>query len=457
MVAYPKIVFGDVVLDRDIIQSASVTEEFSPLSITVPIGRLDVQLYSEDKDLAIVNPSGKFEPLVHRHPVAVYEIIDGRQIYIGQYYLEDWENLSNNTISLSFMDEIGLLDSLVYKGGIWLTPITVGNLLKDVFSGIDTQYECDPDLAEEELSGWIPICSYREAIQQIAFASGAYVLAARQEGYLKFGKLEPAISVTRGIRCGVASTGQSRVYKKRWRKTQWFVFTSSNAVTRGIRCGVPNAGQSRIYKKRWRESQWGKLDPLITIPASEQGIERSLGLRSQVTGVEVTFHDIVEGTGEINLYDGELPAGKHEITFSQPMHTLSVTGATISSSGANFAILTVPSAGAVTLTGKVYEDTQTEYGVYMSLASNVKENVLKVTDATLVNYTNGVLLTRRLYDYFQQRYVQKMKLIAPLIKPGGSVILETLYGRSVKGVVEKMNSDLAGGFITQTEVVGIVD
>lgn len=457
MPTYPKIVFGDVVIERDAIQSATVTEEFSPLSITLPIGRLDVQLFSEDSDFAIVNPSGKYETLVHRHPVAVYEMVDGRQVYIGQYYLEDWDNADDNIIKLSFMDEIGLIDSLTYKGGMWLTPISVGDLFQAIFVGLDTQYECDPDLAEVELTGWIPICSYREAIQQVAFASGAYVLAARQNGYLKFGKLEPAVSVRRGIRCGVPNTGQTRVYKKRWRKMEWFVFASSNAVTRGICCGVPNAGQTRVYKKRWRESQWDKLEPVITIPAEEQGITRGLGLRPQVTGVEVTFHDIVAGDGTKTLYEGELAAGTHEITFGQPMHTLSVTGATITESGANYAIISVASAGAVSLMGKVYEDTETVHGMYMSLPITVKENVLQVTDATLVNSTNGDVLVRRLYDYYQQRYVQKLKLFAPTIKPGGSVILDTLYGRSLKGVVEKMNSDLAGGFIVQTEVVGIID
>jgi len=173
--------------------------------------------------------------------------------------------------------------------------------------------------------------------------------------------------------------------------------------------------------------------------------------------VEVTFHDIVAGSGDKTLYEGELASGSHEITFGQPMHTLSVTGATITESGANYAILTVESAGEVSLTGKVYEDTQTVHGVYMSLPVTTKENILKVTDATLVNSTNGAVLTRRLYDYYQQRYVQKLKLFAPTIKPGGSVILDSLYGRSLKGVVEKMSCDLSGGFLVQTEVVGIID
>jgi len=80
------------------------------------------------------------------------------------------------------MDEIGLIDSLTYKGGIWMTATSVGTLLQEIFRGLDTQYECDPDLAAVELRGWIPICTYREAIQQVAFAAGAYVLAARQGG-----------------------------------------------------------------------------------------------------------------------------------------------------------------------------------------------------------------------------------------------------------------------------------
>jgi hypothetical protein len=166
------------------------------------------------------------------------------------------------------------------------------------------------------------------------------------------------------------------------------------------------------------------------------------------------MHDIIEGTGFRTLFKGTLAEGEHEINFSQPMHDLSVTGATITESGANYAMLDVDSEGTVELTGQVYIDTVTVYGVYMSVASGVKENILQITDASLVNSNNGATVAQRIYDYYQQRYVIKPKLYAPSVEPGRSVSVDTVYGQKISGVVEKMEVDLAGGFIAKTTVVG---
>jgi hypothetical protein len=192
----------------------------------------------------------------------------------------------------------------------------------------------------------------------------------------------------------------------------------------------------------------------VTITEAEQSMGTAVNLRTQVTGVELSMHDIVEGTGTRKLFEGTLAEGEHEINFSQPMHDLSVTGATITESGANYAILNVASEGTVTLTGQVYIDTVTIAGVYMSLDSDVKTNILKITDASLVNSNNGATIAQSVYDYYQERHVIKPKLYAPTVKPGSSVLVDTLYSRQISGIVEKMDVDLAGGFIAKTTIVG---
>lgn len=418
---YPRILFNDGAVefsDSDI-REASIVEEFSPYSITVPINKLEVTLYSEDANFSILNPSGDYALLKYRAPMAVYEVVEGSEQFIGQYYLEGWENISDTLIKLECIDDLGVLDGLTYFGGIWLEGITAGELLEDLFLEIDTEYDIDPGVADTELSGWIPVCSYREALQQIAFACGAYVLCARQ-GRIKIGVI----------------TG------------------SAGVLTRGIRSGVAGAGQSKVWQRRWRQSQWEGVEPIYEITEADQGIDTSVDLRPLVTGVVVSMHDIVVGTGEKTLFEGTLTDGNHTIIFSQPMHSLSVTGATISESGANYAILNVASEGEVELTGLVYVDTVTEYGVYMSGLSGVKENVVKITDASLVNSTNGETIAQAIYDYYQRRHRLKTKLFMPDVIPGSEVLVETLYDSEISGVVEKMDVDLSSGFVAQTEIIG---
>ncbi len=416
------ITLAGITFGSDAIRDASVIEELNPFSVQVPINRLEVTLYSEDADFSILNPSGNYQVLQYRTPVTVTEAVDGKQISIGQYYLDKWENVSDTLIKLECMDAIGLLDILPFRGGIWLTPVTVGELLDLIFYDSELDYEVDPQVAAIELTGWLPISTRREALQQVCFAAGAYAMSARQEGFVKIASI-----------------------------------TSLGTVTKGIRSGVARVGQSRVWQKRWRQSQWDLILADVFVTKSEIGIDASVSLRPLVTGVEVSMHDIVVGDGVRKLFEGTLSVGTHEIQFSQPMHTLSITGATITGSGANYAVVSVASEGEVLLEGLVYDDTVSVYGVYLQDAEGKKQNVIAVTDASLVNSSNGATVAQRLYDYYQDRYEQNVRIFKPEAQVGGVVIVDTLYDQQIRGILERMEINLSGGFIANARVVGDVE
>lgn len=419
MATYPKVIFSSTTFSKEDIRTATLTEEFQPLSLTVPVGELELYLYSDDAQFSIIDPSGDFELLQYRQPLVLFEHIDGVDKFIGMYYLDTWENVSDNLIRLNCIDELGLLDTLTYRGGMWLTPVTVDTLISQIFSSLAIDYEIDPDLAAVKLTGWIPVSTYREALQQIAFASGGYILCARQNGFIKFGRAE-----------------------------------ATGAVTRGIVCGVPSTGESRLWKKRFRPSQWSGVMPVYNITNAEQSVNQRLSLRTQVTGVEISMHDITEGTAKRKLFEGILSIGTYEIRFSQPMHTLSIVGATITSSGANYAVLAVETEGSVLLEGLVYNDSITKYGVYLEDITGIKENILTITEGSLVNSTNGATIAQRVFDYYQKRHVQDVKLIRPSSYVSTEVLVDTLYQKQISGIVEKMVIDLTGGFTAKTTIVG---
>jgi hypothetical protein len=177
-----------------------------------------------------------------------------------------------------------------------------------------------------------------------------------------------------------------------------------------------------------------------------------------VTGVEVIGHDIVAGDGTLELLNQAMVVGTHEIHFSQPVHTLSITGGTITESGANYAVINVATAGTVVLAGLVYVVTDTLYGEYLPPSSSRKDNIVKITDATLVTSGNGATICLAVFDYYQQRYRQNFKMFAPgsSARVGATVNLETLYSNYLYGVIEKMTTNLTGGAVADTEVVGII-
>lgn len=454
---YPRVVFGQDTefIDEDFV-TASLTEEFNPLSITLPVNMLEFSVYSEDVAFSVINPTGDFENFATQQPVAVYEIIDGSQVYLGQFYLEDWKNESENIKAFTCIDVLGILDKYTYLGGMWLTAVTVASLVADVLDPIGVGYDIDPDLGAVNLTGWLPIMTRREALQQIAFAAGAYVLSSRQDSII-LGRLTQVSQVVNGVRTGVAGSGQSRVWGMRFRGAQSNVFTSSGYSTFGLIGGVGKTGQSRVWQRKFRPAQWENVQVAIDIPSEDQAGQK-VTLRPQVTGVEMVGHDIIQGTGSLELLNQTMPEGTHELHFSQPVHTLSISGATITESGANYAVIEVATGGTVVLTGLVYIVTDTLYGEYLPPSASRKDNIIKISEATLVNSGNGAEICRAVFDYYQQRYLQGFKLFAPGsgIRVGATVNLETLYSNILYGVIERMTTDLSGGMVASTEAVGII-
>ena len=379
-------------LEGDSIRAASVVEESDPLSAEVRINTFDLRIWSEDEQFSILNPEGYYAALKARQPLAVYETVDNSQVFIGQYYLDTWKNVSENEIEFSCVDMMGILDSIPFRGGLY-DGQDLGDLLEEIMEAVFVPYELDPALADVELTGWIPAGSYREALQQIAFAVGASVDCSRS----------------------------------------WTV---------------------KIYSTQIAEDSTATK----TITSAEKSVDQAVTLRQLITGVDVTAHAYVESTETKELYNGTLAAGSHEIIFNQPMHDLGITGGTITESGANYAIVSVASPGTVVLSGQIYTDTTQVKSITTSgLSSSIRPNVLKVEEAYLVHPGNLSEVAQRLYDYHQQRYVQDVKLFAPSITIGNVVEVDTLYSQKIRGVVEKMDADLFGGFVVKASIIGVVE
>lgn len=388
--------FGTLIyFEEDTIKSASVVQKVNPLSVELPIGSLDLSILSSDTSFDITDPTNEYAALRNRQPLDVYETVNGATIYIGQFYLDTWESKSQNIISFEAVDRIGVLDTLTYMGGIWMDSdgVIAGELIDEILAAANAPYELDPDLYEISVIGWIPICSYREALQQICFAIGAYVTTAR--------------SGTLQIKKTVLATELAS-----------FEFAISKA---------------------------------------QKSLSQSLTLKTRVTGVDLTAHRYIASTESIELFNGVLVAGTHTITFSSPAHNLSITGATLIEVGANYVIVSVSVVGTVVISGQRYTDTtQIVSKNDLTIDAFTPKNVLSITNATLVNAGNASEILERVYNYYQQRYLHKVKLFVPNVIPGSSAEVEMYNDKKLGGIVEKMEVDLTGGFTSKTEITGVI-
>ena len=379
------------------IREANVVEQISPLSTELPISKLDFRLFSSNPLLSMIAPSGDYTILKQRQPLYFYEQSSSVNYLIGKFFVDTWENLSETDIQIHAIDTIGLLDTMQYWGHCWMAvPTNFNDILNTIlFTPAGISYSM-PDYSVQAVifSGWLPVCTYREALQQMAFAAGAYVTCSRSG----------IINIKKTV---IASTLSS-------------------------------------YDQTLTNAQIG---------------QRSLSLTPLVTGVEVTSFDYNYAGVSETFFKGTMSVGAHTILFDKIANpaNYSITGATMTTIDNNYCIVNVATAGTVTVISEQLLPSSRMIGQYNTgLPANTQPNVVKITNATMVSDALLSSVVTRAYSYYSQRYLQKMKLYAPTTQVGNSVLLDTVQGQHLKAIVEKMEIDLAGGFVAKVEAFGVI-
>jgi hypothetical protein len=387
------------------IKSARVVEQINPLSVELPSNEIEFTLFSSEGDFSIVAPAGAYANLQYKEPVDVHEQIGNATIYIGRFYLDEWESISANEAKFTASDAIGLLEQPTYLSaiyGMWViggAGVLSEDLIADVMEdATGVAYELDASLEGISVYGWIPVVNCREALQQICFRIGAYASCSR----------------------------------------------------------------SNVIQIRPMELASDLVAYDHTLTATDKALASPLKLRPLVTGVEVTSHDYVSNLGgAIQVrFEKTLAVGQYTIIFDGPRQAGSWTGTAVTDplvSGVNWQLLDVTTGGTVIFESEGFTDSMLVNGIYNgSLPAGTPANVLSILDATLVHAAIGSTVAQRVYDYFEQRYLQKTKLFASLIALGDSVLVDVQSSRQIAGIAERMTTDLAGGYVSDVEIIGVV-
>lgn len=176
-----------------------------------------------------------------------------------------------------------------------------------------------------------------------------------------------------------------------------------------------------------------------TIPADRSYSGGTVDYASPISSVSVTEHQYVANSDEKELFSGTTQTGD-TVTFSEPMHSLSAEGFSILESNANYAKL---SAGTGTLRGKTY--THNTRLVTRTVTEGAAENVISVTDATLVSLVNSVAVAKRLVEYYKHRETISNGVVAGAEKPGHVVSIYHPYDKKmVSACVESLDTTMSG-------------
>lgn len=379
-----EIKYGSIkIFDEDSIVSATILEEVDPTGAELSINTMECTIYTDDFQL--LDPQGIYEMLQQKQAINVISYDDaGEPTDFGTFFLEEPTSEDDDTTTLSCVDFLGVIDKTNFLGGIYNNK-NAGQLFDEIMLSAEVEpdeYEVEETLRAKTVTGYIPICTHREAVQQWAFAVGGLVDCSRDKKIKAYSAVDTEVG---------------------------------------------------------------------TITHDEKFIGHSVKLKPLVTGVSITAHQYTVSADSSTAYEGTLPAGENLVTFDNPYSGLSVSGGTLKSSGANYAVVSMSAAGTVVITGKQYNDSTTVYSVNATeLPANAKPNVIAVDEAaTLVNANNALEIAQRIYAYNQNRYQDEGDIILGNQHVGEVWRMNSLNNRDIVGRVSRLEIDL----VTETASV----
>lgn len=175
---------------------AEVLEEVDSMSRELRVSTLDLTMFDQNDNFNLINPGGYYEFLQRGQVVHPYGYINGEKIYFGAYYFDTLRQSSERVVNMQCQNAIGLLSQMPFDGGMYKNAL-VSTMLSEIQIATQNRISIilDPSLASKTVSGWLPITSCREALQEIAFAIGAMVVTDRSDSVY----LRPAPTVTAGV------------------------------------------------------------------------------------------------------------------------------------------------------------------------------------------------------------------------------------------------------------------
>jgi len=131
--------------------------------------------------------------------------------------------------------------------------------------------------------------------------------------------------------------------------------------------------------------------------------------------------------------------------------------------GANHVYLHVPNPGGQSLVlGKPWHESTQLFEWKSEDADNARANVWKIDDAMLIpsaktsTEETAVEVLARVVAYVNLRYQQEITLFPCTdVGLGKIAVVDSLWGKDIVGIVEKMTSDLSGGYLIGTEIIGL--
>lgn len=370
----------------DTITEANVVEEIDVTGATLAVNKAELSIVDTDNNFELWNKDGNWKYIQNGQKMRISEWIDNEEIPIGSFYIQNWSN-SKNIVKFNLADRIGMLDKTRFCEGRIYESESAGDIIDAIMlsAGVE-QYTISDEVREMRLTGYLPIGTHRQALQQVVFACGA-----------------------------VADCGRSD----------------------SIEVVLPD---------RYVSS---------TIGTDRKFLGTIMSLEEYVSGVAIEYqkYKLSEETKEI--FDGELPAGKNRIEFSEPYSNVTVSAGSIVERKTNYIVVNMEQAGTCLISGRIWESNAITYVENLPfIAAGEQENVITFAGCTLYTMERVKELAQRLLRYYQLRQRLEIQVLLGKEQAGAWCNIRDEHGNTATTGIVSQSIDLTGGFIAKTVCKG---
>jgi hypothetical protein len=231
--------------DDRMIERCQILEETNPISDIVSTNKLNISVRPNNDVFSIVSEDSKANTFMQYQTLKVTG--DGKEF--GTFFLNTYKDDKSNgkVLTLEAFDAVWAMDKNTFNGGMYdnySAADIINELFEIVFPVGQIVPIIDDAFSSATISGHIPICTCREALQSICFAIGATVDTARQGDVWLYPKdTEQQYAVTKDT----IYTGTNINANNAYSGVEVVAFGYSlSAETEELYKGVLPAGQSRI-------------------------------------------------------------------------------------------------------------------------------------------------------------------------------------------------------------------
>jgi hypothetical protein len=161
--------------DETNVKEGTIVQETDRISKVLSIDTLSFRVIDVTNDLNLGNVDGMHKYFQKNQYMLPYEIVNGKKIRLGKYYLKTFSE-SSNLGKMTAQSYVGIMDdNMFYEGEVYNGKIA-GEVIEQIFEVLGlTDYTIDNETYNQPLYGTITPKSCRKALNEILFACNSII------------------------------------------------------------------------------------------------------------------------------------------------------------------------------------------------------------------------------------------------------------------------------------------